>query len=126
MLDRLFSASGARPPLRSYTRHLWQRRQFVTTYATARLTGMYATARLGQIWQVATPLLNAGVYYLIFGVLLGTKHSVPNYIAYLCTGVFVFNFTQSAVLPGRHSRDRRQPRPRDPVADGVRRPHEGR
>ena len=47
-----------------------------------------------------TPLLNAGVYYLVFGLLLGTRHGTPNFIPYLCTGVFVFNFTQTSVLSG--------------------------
>ncbi|TJZ56081.1 ABC transporter permease [Streptomyces piniterrae] len=94
------TVSGARPPLTAYTRQLWARRHFIASFATARLTAQYATARLGQIWQVATPLLNAGVYYLIFGVLLHTRDDIPDFIPFLCTGVFVFTFTQSAVLAG--------------------------
>ena len=94
------SVSGQRPTLPEYTRQLWSRRHFIVAFATARLTAMYTAARLGQIWQVATPLLNAAVYYLIFGLLLGTNRGIQNFIAYLCTGVFVFQFTQSAVLAG--------------------------
>nr|WP_042409868.1 ABC transporter permease [Streptacidiphilus carbonis] len=97
------AVSGKRPSLAGYTRQLWSRRHFIVAYATARLTAMYTAAKLGQIWQVMTPLLNAAVYYLIFGLLLGTKHDIPNFIAYLCTGVFVFQFTQSAVLSGTRS-----------------------
>jgi teichoic acid transport system permease protein len=97
------TVSGARPGLGDYTRRLWSRRHFITAYATARLTAMYTSARLGQIWQVMTPLLNAAVYYLIFGVLLGTRHGIANFVPFLCTGVFVFNFTQSAVLAGTRS-----------------------
>jgi teichoic acid transport system permease protein len=97
------TVSGARPGLRDYTRGLWSRRHFITAYATARLTAMYTTARLGQIWQVMTPMLNAAVYYLIFGVLLGTRHGIANFVPFLCTGVFTFNFTQSAVLSGTRS-----------------------
>ena len=59
---------------------------------------MYTEARLGQLWQVLTPLLNAGVYYLIFGLLLGTNRGVPDYISFLVTGIFVFNFTQRAFI----------------------------
>ena len=95
--------SGQRPTLTAYTRLLWSRRHFIVAFATARLTAMYTAARLGQIWQVMTPLLNAAVYYLIFGLLLGTNRGIPNFIAYLCTGVFVFQFTQSAVLAGTRS-----------------------
>jgi len=97
------TVSGARPGIGAYTKQLWSRRSFIVTYATARLTAMYTTAKLGQIWQVMTPLLNAGVYYLIFGLLLQTNRGIPNFIAYLCTGIFVFNFTQSAVLAGTRS-----------------------
>jgi len=97
------SVSGRRPPLPEYTRQLWSRRHFIVAFATARLTAMYTAARLGQIWQVMTPLLNAAVYYLIFGLLLGTNRGIQNFIAYLCTGVFVFQFTQSAVLAGTRS-----------------------
>ena len=97
------AVSGERPSLPVYTRRLWSRRHFIVAFATARLTAMYTAARLGQIWQVMTPLLNAAVYYLIFGLLLGTNRGIPNFIAYLCTGVFVFQFTQSAVLAGTRS-----------------------
>ena len=97
------TVSGQRPGAWSYGRQLWGRRHFIVAYSTAKLSAMYTTAKLGQIWQVMTPLLNAAVYYLIFGLLLGTKRDIPNFIAYLCTGVFVFQFTQSAVLSGTRS-----------------------
>ncbi|MEY9842649.1 ABC transporter permease [Streptacidiphilus sp. EB103A] len=97
------AVSGRRPPIAEYTRRLWGRRHFIVAFATARLTATYTAARLGQVWQVVTPLLNAAVYYLIFGLLLGTNRGIPNFIAYLCTGVFVFQFTQSAVLSGTRS-----------------------
>src|SRR5204863_1113677 len=89
------TVSGARPSLTEYTRQLWHRRSFITSFATAKLTAMYTAAKLGQLWQVLTPLLNAAVYYLIFGVLLGTKKHIPDYIPFLVTGVFVFTFLQN-------------------------------
>jgi teichoic acid transport system permease protein len=67
-------------------------------FATARNIAMYTEARLGQLWQVLTPLLNAGVYFLVFGLLLHVSRGVPNYLAFLVTGVFVFNFTQRAFI----------------------------
>jgi teichoic acid transport system permease protein len=94
------SVSGARPSLPAYVRQLWARRHFITAFATAKLTAQYSQAKLGQVWQVATPLLNAAVYYFIFGVLMGTKHGVRDYIPFLVTGVFVWTFTQSSVMAG--------------------------
>ncbi len=90
--------SAARPPALAYLRQLWQRRHFIVGFATARNVAMYTEARLGQLWQVLTPLLNAAVYYLIFGVILDTKRGVPNFIAFLVTGIFVFNFTQRSFI----------------------------
>ncbi|MGI5375869.1 ABC transporter permease [Streptomyces sp. CA-251387] len=94
------SVSGARPGLPEYVRQLWARRHFITAFATAKLTAQYSQAKLGQIWQVMTPLLNAAVYYFIFGVLLGTKHNVPDYVPFLVTGVFIWTFTQSSIMAG--------------------------
>lgn len=94
------SVSGARPSLPAYTRELWSRRHFIVAFANARLTAIYTTAKLGQVWQILTPLLNAAVYYLIFGVILGTNRGIPDFIGFLCTGVFIFNFTQQTVLSG--------------------------
>lgn len=94
------SVSGARPTLPAYTAQLWQRRHFITAFATARLTAQYSKAKLGQLWQIMTPLLNAAVYYLIFGKLLGTSRGIPDFVPFLVTGVFVFTFTQNSALAG--------------------------
>jgi teichoic acid transport system permease protein len=94
------SVSGARPSLPEYVRRLWARRHFISAFATAKLTAQYSQAKLGQVWQVATPLLNAAVYYFIFGVLLGTSRGVADYIPFLVTGVFVWTFTQNSIMSG--------------------------
>jgi teichoic acid transport system permease protein len=90
--------ASARPPILKYLRLLWQRRQFITGFATASNVAMYSEARLGQLWQVLTPLLNAAVYFFIFGVLLHVNRGVPDYIPFLVTGIFVFNFTQRSCI----------------------------
>jgi teichoic acid transport system permease protein len=90
--------SAARPGLLAYARQLWDRRHFVLGFATARNVAMYTEARLGQLWQVLTPLLNAAVYYLIFGIILDTSRGVPKFLPFLITGIFVFNFTQRAFI----------------------------
>ncbi|MFD7578219.1 ABC transporter permease [Kitasatospora sp. NPDC059817] len=96
------AVSGRRPGLVSYTKQLWARRHFIWAFATARLVAQYTDAKLGQLWQVVTPLLNCAVFYLVFGVILKSKDNFPpdTYIAWLCIGVFVFQFTQNAVQSG--------------------------
>ncbi|MFD5496053.1 ABC transporter permease [Streptomyces sp. GDS52] len=96
------TVSGARPSPAEYLRQLWARRHFILAFSRAKLTAQYSQAKLGQLWQVATPLLNAAVYFFIFGLLLGARRGIPHeiYVPFLVTGVFVFTFTQSSVLAG--------------------------
>ncbi|MEU9368064.1 ABC transporter permease [Streptomyces avermitilis] len=96
------AVSGARPGLVEYVRQLLGRRHFILAFSQAKLTAQYSQAKLGQLWQVATPLLNAAVYYLIFGLILHASKGMPSdvYIPFLVTGVFVFTFTQSSVMAG--------------------------
>ncbi|PWI43792.1 ABC transporter permease [Streptomyces sp. ICBB 8177] len=96
--------AARRPGLGEYVRELWSRRHFITQYAHARLTALYTTARLGQIWHVLTPLLNVFVYWLIFGELLQrTDGTGDNYIAFLTVGVFVFTYTRESIATGTWS-----------------------
>src|SRR6202047_5227881 len=92
--------SSARPSLVSYLRLVWQRRHFIVAYATARSVSMYTEARLGQLWQVLTPLLNSAVYYLVFGILFQANRGISHYTAFLVTGVFIFGFTERPIVVG--------------------------
>lgn len=97
-LEHGLRPSASRPPIRDYLRDLWRRWSFMLAFATARNIALYTEAKLGQLWQVLTPLLNAGVYFLVFGLLLHINRGIPNYLAFLVTGVFVFNFTQRSLI----------------------------
>ena len=89
-----------RQTIGSYLAELWQRRHFVVAFASARTRASFAGARLGQLWQVLTPILNAGVYFLIFGLLLNTSRGIPNFVGFLVIGIFVFTYSQRSVLSG--------------------------
>lgn len=91
--------SAQRPPIGKYLRELAHRWSFIMGFATARTIAMYTEAKLGQLWQVLAPLLNAGVYFLIFGVIIsGVSRGVTPYLPFLVTGVFVFSFTQRTFI----------------------------
>lgn len=94
---------GHRPPLPTYLRLLWQRRHFAMEFARAREQAQNSESRLGQLWQVLNPMLNAAVFFLIFGVILNGKRNIPNYIAFLVIGVFLFTFTQNSIMGGARS-----------------------
>jgi teichoic acid transport system permease protein len=93
----------ARPRFSVYLRQLWQRRHFILTYATSRNVSKYSSSALGQLWQVLTPLLNAAIYFLMFGLILGGSKNIDNYVAFLLTGMFVFTYTQRTVTAGAKS-----------------------
>ena len=98
LADKFGLASASKiPPLRAYLGATWKRRDFIKELANARSTAQYSDSLLGRIWQLITPLLNAAIYYFIFGVLLGTRRGIDNFTAFLVAGVFVFNFMQVTV-----------------------------
>jgi len=88
--------ASARPSLGTYIRDLWRCREFILAYANGRTVASFGATRLGRLWQVLTPLLNAGIYFLVFGVILGARRGVDNFVGYLCVGMFIFTATQNA------------------------------
>jgi len=94
------TSSSARQPIRSYLRELWTRRDFIFAMGSGRKSAQYRDTSLGRLWQVLGPILNAIVYYFIFGVLLQTSKGVENFPAFLIIGVFTFTYTQRAVTGG--------------------------
>lgn len=104
LVDRFgLKRAGARAPIAEYTRELWGRRHFIVEFSRATNASGYSKSVLGQAWQVLTPLLNAGVYFFIFGLLLNTRRGVSNYIGYLVIGIFVFQFIQTSLNMGARS-----------------------
>lgn len=94
------SSAGRLPGVMEYAKQVWSYRHFIGAFARARTVATLGETRLGMIWQVLTPLFNAGVYYVIFGVIINTRRATPNFITYLCIGVFLFGFTQATVQNG--------------------------
>jgi len=94
------ASSSARQPVAAYLRELWVRRDFLVSMASSRNTAQYSDTILGRFWQVLAPILNALVYFFVFGMLLDTSRGIPNYVAFLVAGVFTFTYTQRAVTGG--------------------------
>ncbi|MCU0262791.1 MAG: ABC transporter permease, partial [Candidatus Nanopelagicales bacterium] len=94
------ASTSARQPMGSYLRELWDRRDFVVAMGSGRKSAQYRDTSLGRLWQVLGPILNAIVYYFIFGVLLQTSKGVENFPAFLIIGVFTFTYTQRVVTGG--------------------------
>jgi teichoic acid transport system permease protein len=92
------SVAGARPGLFAYVGQIWAYRHFISNFSRAGIISQLSRARLGRFWQVLTPLMNAAVYYLIFGIILQTSRGIPNFIAWLVAGVFTFTFTSQVLI----------------------------
>ncbi len=93
-------ALAARPPLSEYLRDLWTRRGFILTLSSSRSEARYQNNRLGRLWSVFNPMLLILSYFLIFGVLLGTRRGVDNFIGFLSIGVIVFGVSGSVISSG--------------------------
>jgi len=62
-----------------------------------------ASTSLGLVWWMLNPLIMAAVYFLVFGVILGGRRGEPQFIAWLLSGVFAFNYTATAMTSGANS-----------------------
>ena len=83
---------------RSYIRDLWHRREFTVYLALARIQARNSSTSLGLLWWVLNPLMLAGIYYLIFGIIFDARQDLPVYFPYLVSGVFAFYYTRGALL----------------------------
>jgi teichoic acid transport system permease protein len=79
-----------------YIKETWQTRHFTFQFAVSKIIANSSQNRLGLFWEFLNPLLTAAMYYVAFGLLLGTRKDSPNFIFFLIAGVLTFNlFVQS-------------------------------
>jgi teichoic acid transport system permease protein len=83
---------GVRPGFLRYLRQLVSRRSFLWHLARSKSASRHQNTYLGQFWLILNPILLAGVYYLVFGVLIDTTRGVENFPAFLVIGVFIYLF----------------------------------
>lgn len=89
-----------RPPLGRYLADLWSRRSFIWTLSSAESYAKNEDNRLGQLWTILNPVLLIASYYAVFGLLLGTRGGIDNFVGFLGIGVVMFAFTSSVVTRG--------------------------
>ncbi|MEJ5945818.1 ABC transporter permease [Pseudokineococcus basanitobsidens] len=91
---------GRRPTLAGYGLELWRRRQLTAELARSRFRAENEANRLGMAWIVIRPLLNAGVYGVVFGLLLRSSTRPDNFVPFLVIGIFVFQFFAGCLTDG--------------------------
>ena len=108
----LLSEPDAPPPLqdvfrastlRGYVGSTWNRRPYIWYVATGELRARQMNSVLGNLWHLLNPILQIGVFFLIFGVVLKTDRGVDNFMLFLTVGVIIFQFSQKATTEGAKS-----------------------
>lgn len=94
---------GVRGSFGTYLRDLWNSRHFIWSLAKARTYSRNENTYLGQVWAILNPLLFAGVYFLVFGVILRTTGGIDNFIGFLVVGIFIFQFCATALTAGANA-----------------------
>ncbi|GAA1171616.1 ABC transporter permease [Ornithinimicrobium humiphilum] len=91
---------GVRPSMGAYLKDIWHYRHLAWSMARGEFVSEHRDNYLGLVWAVLNPILLGVAYYLIFGVLLGLKRDVGNFIAFLTIGLFTFVFFSAALTSG--------------------------
>ncbi len=92
------------PAVRPYLRDAWARRHFVVAFAKADLRGPRSRTRLGEVWAVADPLFQAGVYWFLITMIRSTPgEDGSKRLIILISGIFLFTFSTTVVGGGGRS-----------------------
>jgi teichoic acid transport system permease protein len=91
---------ASRDSLREYLSGLWARREYIVQVPLDDLRGKNYDTVLGNVWHLLNPMLLVGVYYLVFGIIIGTDRGLDNFLTFLAAGVFTYQFTQKSAISG--------------------------
>lgn len=94
---------GGRPRIGTYLVDVWKRRAFVYSLARFRIEAENGRNRLGMAWVVLKPMISAGIYGTIFGILLGSQSRPDQFVLFLTIGVFFFEYFSTCFTSGAQS-----------------------
>jgi len=101
-LTGLYSV-GTAVSLRNYFATAWKRRHFALAIPSEKIRTRHQHTLLGNLWNLLNPMLSAGIYFLIFAVILNADLGIDNYILWLVTGLFAYRLTSATVAQGATS-----------------------
>jgi teichoic acid transport system permease protein len=90
------------PPLRSYVRELWRRREFSLELSRTRLRAQHFNTVFGQLWLVLNPLLLAGVYFILVDILRPRSGGLT-FFGHLMACLFAYYFVSNSMREGVRS-----------------------
>jgi teichoic acid transport system permease protein len=90
------------PPLGSYFRALWKRREFLFELARTNLRAQNYGTTLGQLWLILNPVMLGIVYFtLVYIIRQGGRG--PEFLAHLMMSLFAFRLVSTSVSQGARS-----------------------
>lgn len=98
--DADLTATQPRPPLKNYIAQLWQRRFFIWAESKSKSLTDGRDMFLGNVWIFLNPLIQVGIYALVFGLILKTSRGMDNFIGFLVIGVIYFGFITKGLNAG--------------------------
>jgi teichoic acid transport system permease protein len=90
------------PPMRSYLREVWRRREFAFELSRTNLRAQHFNTVFGQLWLVLNPLLLAFVYFLLVDILRSGSRG-EDFFAHLMAGLFAFGLLSASLQQGAKS-----------------------
>jgi teichoic acid transport system permease protein len=84
------------PPLGSYLRELWRRREFAFELSRTDLRALHYNTLFGQLWLVLNPLLLACVYFVLVDILRSSTGGIE-FFAHLMAALFAYYFVTDAI-----------------------------
>lgn len=74
-----------------YLAEIWFRRDFIVADAKAKAFRTTRDYKWWRFWLIASPILEALLYGVMFGLLLRTSRGIENYVGFVIIGISVFN-----------------------------------
>jgi ABC-type polysaccharide/polyol phosphate export permease len=90
------------PPLRSYLRELWRRKEFAFELSRTRMRAQHFDTLFGRLWLLLNPLLLTCVYFMLVDIIRGGSQGWE-FFAHLMAGLFAFQIIQVSVRQGTKS-----------------------
>ena len=84
------------PPLGSYVRELWKRREFALELSRTELRSQHYNTLFGQLWLILNPLLLACVYFVLVDILRARTGGIE-FFAHLMAALFAYYFVTDAI-----------------------------
>lgn len=74
---------------------LWRTRELLGYLTRSDVKVKYKNSVLGLLWSMVSPLMQLGIFWLVFGFIL--KNGYPHFVVFLFAGLIAWNFFNGAL-----------------------------